>query len=182
MKNSGKKYSFYSNNNLSLRSVSESKYESQINYIEIIKEKDKEIKKLQKELFYLKKYSSNIKPKKSFSKNLRLTNQKKKSSFEINNISYYEKLIGISNTPKKNNLNNQILNYSTPKKKNYSKYVKNEISFSKINLNKRKNESIEISQSINNNTNSNILINDYKIVFQNLLKRTKDLFNKINGN
>ena len=100
----------------------------------------------------------------------------------MNNISYYEKLIGISNTPKKNNLNNQILNYSTPKKKNYSKYVKNEISFSKINLNKRKNESIEISQSINNNTNSNILINDYKIVFQNLLKRTKDLFNKINGN
>ena len=83
---------------------------------------------------------------------------------------------------KKKNLNNQTLNYSTPKKKNYSKYVKNEISFSKINLNKRKNESIEISQSINNNTNSNILINDYKIVFQNLLKRTKDLFNKINGN
>ena len=35
----------------------------------------------------------------------------------MNNISYYEKLIGISNTPKKNNLNNQILNYSTPKKK-----------------------------------------------------------------
>jgi hypothetical protein len=100
----------------------------------------------------------------------------------MNNISYYEKLIEISNTPKKNNLNNQILNYSTPKKKNYSKYVKNEISFSKINLNKRKNESIEISQSINNNTNSNILINDYKIVFQNLLKRTKDLFNKINDN
>ena len=55
MKNSGKKYSFYSNNNLSIRSVSESKYESQINYIEIINEKDEEIKKLQKEFFYLKK-------------------------------------------------------------------------------------------------------------------------------
>ncbi len=68
MKNSGKKYSFYSNNNLSLRSVSESKYESQINYIEIIKEKDEEIKKLQKELFYLKKYNSNVKQKKKFEK------------------------------------------------------------------------------------------------------------------
>lgn len=181
MKNSGKKYSFYSNNNLSLRSVSESKYESQINYIEIIKEKDKEIKKLQKELFYLKKYNSNVKQKKNL-KNASITNQFKKTSFEINNISYYDKLFESSNTPKKNYLNYKTINLLTPKKNNYSKNDKTKISLSKINLNKKKNHSIEINKSnIYKTNNSNIIINDYKFVFQSLLDRTNNLFQKING-
>ena len=141
---------------MSIRSVSESKYESQINYIEIIKEKDEEIKKLQKELFYLKKYNSNVKQKKNL-KNTSITNQFKKTSFEINNISYYDKLFESSNTPKKNYLNYKTINLLTPKKNNYSK------------------------SNIYNTNNSNIIINDYKFVFQSLLDRTNNLFQKING-
>ena len=83
---------------------------------------------------------------------------------------------------KKNYLNYKTINLLTPKKNNYSKYDKTKISLSKINLNKKKNHSIEINKSnIYKTNNSNIIINDYKFVFQSLLDRTNNLFQKING-
>ena len=79
-------------------------------------------------------------------------------------------------------MNYKTINLLTPKKNNYSKYDKTKISLSKINLNKKKNHSIEINKSnIYNTNNSNIIINDYKFVFQSLLDRTNNLFQKING-
>ncbi len=76
--------------------------------------------------------------KKKNLKNTSITNQFKKTSFEINNISYYDKLFESSNTPKKNYLNYKTINLLTPKKNNHSKYDNTKISLSKINLNKKK--------------------------------------------
>ena len=179
------------------------KKEERKNYLEIIKEKDKEINSLKKQLSELKKlgniHSNNnnnnkkIHEKTSSKNSIILSNsngkkeREKKTSFDINYSDNEKMSHGNYNSPKKNNivLNNNTLSFSYTNKGNFNSPHAKKTCFSKLNLHnfiKKKSYSKDINKTHkNNNKNNNINneINEYKFIFENLLARTKNLFERL---
>ena len=170
------------------------KKEESKNYLEIIKEKDKEINILKKELSDLKKLANNNNNKiheKTSSKNsiiLSHSNGKKerekKTSFDINYLENEKISYGNYYSPKKNFLlNNNTLSFSYSNKGNFNSPHVKKTSFSKLNLHnfiKKKSYSKDINKNNkNNNKNINNDIKECKFIFDNLLIRTKNLFERL---
>ena len=176
------------------------KKEERKNYLEIIKEKDKEINSLKKQLSDLKKFANNnnnkkIHEKTSSKNSIILSNsngkkeREKKTSFDINYSDNEKMIYGNYYSPKKNILlNNNTLSFSSfsyNNKGNYNSPNSKKTCFSKLNLHnfiKKKSYSKDINKTNRNNNKNNNINNDikeYKCIFENLLVRTKNLFERL---
>ena len=173
----------------------------QKNYLDIIKDKENEIELLKKELITLRNLVNNNNSKnkdkdktneKISSKNSIIVNKnrnkekEKIGSFDINNSENNEKAsFGSFHSPKNSSMiNNNTLSFSYSHKGKYNSPYNKKTKFSKLNLHniiKKKSLSKDIHKNYNNNKNKSKNLNekDSKFIFENILERTKSLFDKL---